>query len=223
MRQLRERIPLTQDQAAERSTLSMASISRIERVVTHPDEIQGTTLTLLAQQYMRRDASGEDLVALWKENGSGKKPDKKKGVAPKGIPVMGNISASGLVDFMDDRHHEADEFVPAPTPYVPDAFALRIKGDSMKPKYEPGDRVIFEPCACDDVHPGEDCMVQLTGDGDSENTFKRVYPSPTRGKGWLFLLPLNNGHPPIEVECEKVIRIARAVAIHRPIQRPPGR
>lgn len=210
--------PLTQPAVAEETGLSREGIGRIERIVETPDEVQGTTLVLLARAYMGPNATGDDLVARWKSNGKPVKGGSKTATTGKGIPVLGKISATGLVEMLDNRHGEADEFIPAPSIYSPDAFALRLVGTSMQPKYEPGDCVIFEPCTCDDIRAGEDVMIQLDGEGKAENAFKRSYPSP-KGKGWLLLMPLNANVVPCEVECAKVIRIARAVAIHRPLTR----
>lgn len=219
LKKLRAGIPLTLEKAAEKTSLSVPGIGRIERKAIEPSDLQDTSLTLFARAYLGPNAGADDLVQRWKANG--KAPKNTGRTVPKGykgIPVMGSISASGMVEFLDNRHHEADEYLPAPSIYSPDSFALRIHGSSMSPKYEPGDLIICEPISCDDVMPGDDCYVQLDGNGNGENCFKRVYASP-RGNTWLLLMPLNPAQAPFEVECAKIIRLARAVAIHRPIRR----
>lgn len=53
------------------------------------------------------------------------------------VPLMGEIGAGGMVAYFKDDHDV--EFVPRP-PLAPGRLmALRVRGDSMLPKYEPDD------------------------------------------------------------------------------------
>lgn len=55
------------------------------------------------------------------------------------VPLLGTIGAGGMVAYFKDDHET--EFVPRP-PLAPGRLmALRVAGDSMLPKYEPGDIV----------------------------------------------------------------------------------
>jgi len=75
--------------------------------------------------------------------------------------------------------------------YCPDvrddqAFAVRVFGDAMSPKYDAGDIVVFSPdtAFCD----GDDCFVRLA---DGTTTFHRVYGNGTTVR----LQPLNTRYP----------------------------
>lgn len=57
----------------------------------------------------------------------------------KAVPLLGTIGAGGMVAYFKDDHEA--EFVPRP-PLAPGRLmALQVVGDSMLPKYEPGDVV----------------------------------------------------------------------------------
>jgi phage repressor protein C with HTH and peptisase S24 domain len=50
----------------------------------------------------------------------------------------------------------------------PDAYAVEIVGDSMAPRFEPGERAFVSPRA--PVRPGDDVVVQLNANGDPEHS-----------------------------------------------------
>jgi len=64
------------------------------------------------------------------------------------IPVISRAAAGDPARFTDGDYPPgfADEYVQAPTDVAdPNAFGLRIRGDSMTPMYHPGDVVIVSP------------------------------------------------------------------------------
>lgn len=81
------------------------------------------------------------------------------------IPILGEIGAGGSVAyFKEDQDFETTERPPlAPGPLM----ALIVKGDSMLPKYDPGD-IVFVHRTHDGVLPeyiGRYCAVHLTDGG----------------------------------------------------------
>ena len=88
------------------------------------------------------------------------------------VPVVNKVSAGYPTDFTDLSYPRgvADAAVGCPDVGDPDAFAARVHGDSMRPKYTQGDIVIFSPAA--DPRSGDDCFVRFE---DGQTTFKRVY------------------------------------------------
>jgi len=64
----------------------------------------------------------------------------------------------------------AVEHVRCPDVRDPQAFAVRVFGDSMSPDYTPDDIVIFSPNT--PVRSGDDCFIRLAEGG---TTFARVY------------------------------------------------
>jgi len=128
------------------------------------------------------------------------------------IPVINRISAGppqGFTD-LDFPAGIADEYLPRPPGFEDkSAFALRIDGDSMEPKYHQGDTVVFSPAAR--VDSGDDCFVRFEMSGgpvDGDKTFKRVFFDP---EGQIRLQPINDRYPPAIVKRSDVAKICRAV------------
>ena len=88
------------------------------------------------------------------------------------MPVINRVSAGYPKDFTDLSYPKgvADDYVGCPDVHDPDAFAARVSGDSMTPKYREGEIVIFSPSAA--AKSGDDCFVRFE---DGHTTFKRVF------------------------------------------------
>lgn len=126
------------------------------------------------------------------------------------VPVINRVSAGYPKDFTDLNYPRgvADMYISCPDVSDPDAFAARVFGDSMTPKYREGDIVIFSPKA--PVKNGDDAFVRFA-DG-SQTTFKRVfYESDAKGNGVIRLQPRNEKYPPQTISAEKVSGVWRAV------------
>ncbi len=123
------------------------------------------------------------------------------------IPVINKVAAGYPADF-DDLDYPvgiADDYVRGPDIHDPNAFAVRVVGDSMEPKFAEGDIVIFSPAA--EVRSGDDCFVRFTD--PHETTFKRVFLEPDNK---VRLHPRNENHPPMTVDGKRINGIYRAVA-----------
>ncbi len=122
------------------------------------------------------------------------------------VPIINKVSAGYPVDF-DDLNYPvgfADDYVRCPGLHDPNAFAVRVVGDSMEPKFEEGDIVIFSPAA--DVRNGDDCFVRFSK--PHETTFKRVFFENDKQ---VRLQPRNQNYPPMIVEGERINGLYRAV------------
>ena len=88
------------------------------------------------------------------------------------VPVINRVSAGYPKDFTDLGYppRVADDYVGCPDVHDKDAFAARVHGDSMAPKYRQGDIVIFSPALS--PREGDDCFVRFD---DGQTTFKRVF------------------------------------------------
>lgn len=97
------------------------------------------------------------------------------------IPVLGRIPAGIPMEAIED----INDYIEIPESWLvggAEYFSLEIKGDSMSPRYETGDIVIFkkqETC-----ETGDDCAVMVNGD---DATFKRV----ERQTNGITIKPLN--------------------------------
>lgn len=110
------------------------------------------------------------------------------------VPILGRIPAGMPLEAIED----IIGYEEAPAEWArggKEFFALKIQGDSMYPKYENGDIVIFkrqETC-----ENGEDCAVMVNG---NDATFKRVY----RNMNGIVLQPLNPSYSPKSYSNEEI-------------------
>jgi len=124
------------------------------------------------------------------------------------VPVINKVAAGYPVEF-DDLGYPvgfADDYVRCPDIHDPNAFAVRVVGDSMEPKFSEGNIVVFSPGA--DVQNGDDCFVRFRL--PYETTFKRVF---FEADGAIRLQPRNTDYAPLMVDGERINGIYRA-AIH---------
>jgi len=122
------------------------------------------------------------------------------------VPVINNVAAGYPVDF-DDMGYPAgfaDDYVRCPDLHDPNAFAVRVIGDSMEPKFQQGDIVIFSPAV--EISNGDDCFVRFTL--PHETTFKQVFFEPDDK---VRLQPRNHKHPPLIIEGKRINGLYRAV------------
>jgi phage repressor protein C with HTH and peptisase S24 domain len=122
------------------------------------------------------------------------------------IPIINKVAAGYPNDF-DDLNYPAgiaDDYVRCPDIHDQNAFAVRVTGDSMEPRFKEGDIVIFSPAA--EVHNGDDCFVRFTA--PHETTFKRVFFEPDNK---IRLQPRNENYPPVIVEGKRINGLYKAV------------
>lgn len=100
------------------------------------------------------------------------------------IKVYGHIAAGIPVEANQDIIGEID----VPAGWVDDHAALVVKGDSMFPKYQDGDTIIFREQP--DCESGQDCVVYVNG---YDATLKTVY----KKDGGILLQPINPAYDPM--------------------------
>lgn len=130
-------------------------------------------------------------------------------VATNVVPVINKVSAGYPKDFTDLSYPPsvADDYIGCPDLQDKDAFAARVHGDSMAPKYREGDIVIFSPSA--GPRNGDDCFVRFE---DGHTTFKRVFFEVNEnGVSELRLQPRNEKYRPLTVGAEKITGVWKAV------------
>lgn len=122
------------------------------------------------------------------------------------VPVVGTVQAGddGYWEELQYPTGHGDGFVRYPS-RDPNSYALRVKGDSMRPRIKPGEFILVEPAA--PLIPGEEvlvttvdgkCMVKLLG--------------PRRG-GMVELQSINEDHRPITLEETEVRSMHYVAAI----------
>jgi len=135
--------------------------------------------------------------------------DKLPLAAGRLVPVINKVSAGYPSDFNDLDYPVgiADDYIRCPDMHDPNAFAVRVVGDSMEPKFREGDIVIFSPAV--EVHNGDDCFVRFAM--PHETTFKRVF---FESDNKIRLQPRNEKYSPIIVDGKRINGLYRAVIKH---------
>lgn len=137
-------------------------------------------------------------------------------IASTRVPVVNRVSAGYPSDFTDLSYppRNADAYITAPGLSDPDAFAARVSGDSMRPRYDEGDIVIFSPAAS--WRDGADCFVRFN---DGQTTFKRVYACRDEdGREMLRVEPRNPRYASRTVPREEVEGVYRAVFCYKSVE-----
>ena len=105
------------------------------------------------------------------------------------IPVYGTIPAGVPIEMIEDSYIEDYEDICADLLRGGNKyFALRVKGDSMLPKFESGDILILKQT--EDCESGAYCAVSIN---HTECTFKKVI----KKMNGLTLMPLNPDYEPL--------------------------
>jgi hypothetical protein len=135
------------------------------------------------------------------------------------VPIYNGVSASRFIEKtnLDYTPGFADRYVPAPTD-DPDAFALIVDGDCMEPDYRKGEIVVFSPLEVTryGAVEGRDYAIQLDGQANSENSFKRLFFDAGDQSVFHFKCINPKYKSPEKVKRERVIRLARAIWVARP-------
>lgn len=103
------------------------------------------------------------------------------------IPVYGSIPAGVPLEAVESQQGEVDipaDWIKGEKEYI----ALKVKGDSMYPKYLEGDIVIIQLQS--DCESGQDCACYVNG---YEATLKTVKKN---NDGKISLVPANTNYPP---------------------------
>ena len=126
--------------------------------------------------------------------------------AGKLVPVINNVAAGYPVDYDDMGYPPggADDYVRCCDLHDPHAFAVRVVGDSMEPKYKQGDIIVFAPSRS--VANGDDCFVRMTD--PHETTFKQVF---FEDNAMIRLQPRNQQYPPMTLPQKRINGIYKAI------------
>lgn len=125
------------------------------------------------------------------------------------VPVYGRIPAGTPIEAVEDISGYImieRQFASAGQDY----FALTVNGDSMNPKYEDGDIVLFEHQVIESN--GNDCAVRIGGE---DATFKKVRKTDEG----IILQPLNPDYEPIHITSSDSDNSIEILGIAREIRR----
>lgn len=175
IRYLRKRKGMTLDQVAEAIDVNKGSISKIE------NGKQGFTGEFIEKIAHALETTPLEIYEVAERGGIEDGPDIKGTV-----PIISWVQAGHWNEAIDNLRPGEGERVPTTYRAKAHTYALRVRSDSMEPKFPDGCIVIVEPE--EDPLPGKFVIVRQNG---NEATFKQLI----KDGDTLFLKPLNPRYP----------------------------
>lgn len=164
------------------------------------------------------DALGIPLEKLAKDKGA--PPPSNASFPPKyqrfqqskKVPLFGQTEAGPNGRFVMNGMKVADVFCPPGLEDVPDAYAVRVYGTSMEPRYRAGETVWLNPRL--PVRAGDDVVVQLKAkyDGDEMASYIKEFRSRSSRVLRLWQHNPEEGEPKeLEFDSDDVFSIHKVV------------
>ncbi|PWB61132.1 MAG: hypothetical protein C3F17_13485 [Bradyrhizobiaceae bacterium] len=125
----------------------------------------------------------------------------KRKVGLVDLPLISAVPAGKVATMFHPDY--VDTYVTVDDVKDPQAFALKVRGNSMSPRIEDGDIVIVSPNQ--EVHSGDICVIRVSG----EDTLKRV---KLEGM-YMHLIPLNPEFEPVTVKRKDVDFVWKVVKL----------
>ena len=173
---IRKKKNITQQELADKTNIERSTISRIENgeIDTSIDNAIkiANALEIPLEEIIAKDLRFDNISPVEIDKDVVKIP--VLGVIPAGVPIEAIEEVLDYEEIPKDWCKSGKEF-----------FGLKIKGDSMFPKYIDNDVVIFEKT--NDFNNGDECAVMVNGD---DCTFKKVL----KHDQGLTLQPLNSAY-----------------------------
>lgn len=184
LRELRKRKNLSQQQVADALGIAKTNISRYETGIQLPELDKLETLSRLL------GVTPSEFMAYIERGNVATGPDIQGTV-----PLISWVQAGGWRQMTNNNPLEIER---VPTTYRPHryTFALRVKGDSMEPKFPDGCLIIVEPE--ETVLNGAYVVASREGE---EATFKQII----HDGGKAFLKPINPRYPIMELTDDTLI------------------
>lgn len=181
---LRNRKGLTQQTLADALAVDKGNVSKYE------SGKQGMTFDRLELLAKTLDISLSDLF-LMAETGNLSSAPEIKGT----VPLISWIQAGQWSDAIDNLQPGEGERIHTTYRVRKHTYALRVRGDSMEPKFPDGAILIVEPD--ENPEPGSFVIIRQNG---GEATFKQLVQDGTS----RYLKPLNSRYPILELKPDAV-------------------
>lgn len=187
LKNVRELRGMTLRQVDYMANVSYSHLSMIENGARKPTAL---TLKELARVY------NADYIDFYEKAGYVDLAEdmKKPAINPTHLPVLGRIPAGVPIEMIEDiidYEDISEDMLRGGKEY----FALKVKGNSMEPKYLDGDVLIV--LKTEDCESGQDAIIAVNG---FDATFKRVFKTDQG----ITLQPLNNEYMPAFYSNEDV-------------------
>lgn len=178
-KELRKKRNITQVELAKKLNVNQTTISKWEKGKSIPDIMMLKTLS---------DFYGVQIECFLNKE----IPQVAK--VENAIPVLGRIPAGIPIEMIEDVL-DYEELKPEMLIGNKKYFALKVKGDSMMPKFQEGDVLIVRQQ--DDCENGAYAIVAVNGD---DATFKKVI----KKENGIILQPLNTNYEPIIFDKKQI-------------------
>ena len=180
LKQSREQAQISQRELAKRSGLSQQLISKLENGL-----VESTTEVFRLAEVLRVDAR-------WLATGKGWENVADGPAITAYVPLISWVAAGSWRDVADPYPKgEGEALVPVTCRTGPNAYALRVQGDSMEPVFPNGSIIIVDPAA----EPRQGSYVVVRLDEAEQATFKQLVIDG----GARYLKPLNPRYPLMEI------------------------
>ena len=129
------------------------------------------------------------------------------------IPVLSYVQAGQMTEMRSPfSTGDVFEYLMTDLDLSEYAFGLVIRGDSMTPEFNEGDRALFDPAL--QPRPGDFVVAK---NGDEEATFKKYRPRGTSvtGQEVFELAPLNDDYPTLRSDTQQLTIIGVMVEHRR--------
>ena len=184
LRRIRQRKNLTLEQVVDVVGCSKGSLSKVE------NGKQGYTGDFISKI---ANALGVAEIDIYTEAAHG---GVEEGPEIQGtVPLISWIQAGNWQDIIDNLHPGEGERVSTTYKVRKHSYALRVRGDSMEPKFPDGAIVIVEPE--ENPEPGSFVIIRQNG---GEATFKQLMVDGDV----KYLKPLNSRYPIMELRADAV-------------------
>lgn len=190
LKELRQKFGLTQNKLAEKLGLSRSTIAMYETNGSEPDL---ETINSIASFF---NVSVDYLMGREQKVDNNVRGVQLERSVVK-VPVYGTIPAGVPIEMIADTYIEDEEEIPADWLKGGNRyFCLKVKGESMMPKFEDGDTLILKQQ--DDCNGGDYCAVSINC---TECTFKKVI----KHENGITLQPLNPAYEPMFFSNKEII------------------
>lgn len=148
------------------------------------------------------DLSNIKITQLHNPKYAEKKEDRQE------IPLYNFEATAGLKEILDDPEEYIVDTIRIPDMPKCDG-AIKIKGDSMLPKLEPGDTIMYKemPLSLQDLIYGAIYLISYEIDGEYYVVVKYIKKSE-KGEPFIRLVSANKEYAPIDIEFGKINALA---------------
>ncbi len=194
VREARERKQLDQGTLSEKIGVVTRTLQRWEKGEQIPDGLSLTRIAKATNVHPHWLLTGEGEMYQMPSRPSNvfRLPVDRRRERLVDLPLISSVPAGKTATMFHPDY--TDDVVTVDDVKDPQAFALKVKGNSMSPKIEDGDVVIVSPAR--EVHNGDIAVVRVGG----EDTLKKV-----KFEGnYVHLIPFNPDFEPVTVKKKDV-------------------